>query len=209
MAQEHHSTQHDVRLEITRWPKLEEQTQRLQAAGDDPTCVDYWHPNALMAAADFLELGRADRVSSNAIMVALSLLTTQATPRDLDVTLPHSDGVVARLAVRFGAQAVLPEAAPSSVEGKRLWAEKTSVDPATIQSLVDYFADATESKPGAVQSIVGVGAILALVQALDTMNGQRYEVALNGLGDSEAKHDVKVRLTLEAPAPVAKRNLSP
>ena len=34
-------------------------------------------------------------------------------------------------------------------------------------------------------------------------------MAFNGLGDSEDKHDVKVRLTLEAPAPVAKRNPSP
>ncbi len=209
MAQEHHSTQHDVRLEITRWPKLEEQAQRLQAAGDDPARQDYWHRNALMAAADFLELGRADRVSSNAIMVALSLLTSQPTPRDLDLTLVHSDGVEARLAIRFGAQAVLPELAPSQVEGKRLWVETTSVDSAAVEALVEHFANATGSKSGAVQSIVGAGSILALVQAIDSMNAQRYQVSFDGLGDNESKHDAKVLLTLETPAPALKRGPTP
>lgn len=208
MGQDYRAVTSDAGIEIAGFPRLKEQMGRLKAAGDDPAHVDYRHPNALLVAADLLELGTAERVARNAALIVLSGLTTDAgQAQDLDVALRHADGTVARLAVRFGAGADLPAFEGPGPEGKRLWVERASVAGEDVQALVERFAEAGGMAAGGYQSLVGAGAVLALLQAVDSANAKTYQTTLEGFGDDAHRRDAALRLAFDAPAP--RKSISP
>lgn len=212
MTSEHVSSETNTGLDITSFPRLKEQAKRLKAAGLDPENPEYRHANALLVAADFMELNNASLVNKNAAMVLLSLISSRSHPEGFDTTVEHEDGSRARLSVRFGANASFERPDPNELvslpdprEAGR-WLTRTAVSAETIESLVQTFAQASNSSPGGYPSEVGTGAVLALIQAVEATRGSILEVNLSGWGppDPALREDVALMVVLEGPKPSQK-----
>ena len=214
MPSTHRTTASDVGIQTTRFPQLAEQMRRLTKDGADPTDPAYWHPNALMAASDMLNLGKASQVGGDAALIVLAMLTKETSGKagtPLDVELHHADGSVAHLSVRFGA--ALPARVPGteqvSTAQERLWVEKASIAPEDVHALVQKFAKAQGEAPGSFGSVIGAGAVLALVQAVEATNAAAYTLDTQGFGDDVARQDASLRLTLQGPTPRLRPKMSP
>lgn len=215
----------NVGLDSLEFPRLTEQLNRLTSQGVDIHDPQLWHPNALLAAADLMGVddSRAFIVSGQASMLVASMLTFEdAAAQPVELEVRHTDGAVARLSLGFTATTDEvkdsqddPANHASSDETlekeKRLWVKRTSVDPASIQELVETFAKTTGATPGGYASVVGAGAVLAAIQSLEAMNAASASFGFEGLGDDDHSFEfVSLRLSITpSPAPVLSRGPKP
>lgn len=191
----------NVGVGVTRFPKMEEQVARLQKAGLDPTDPQYWVPNALLVASDIFELNVAKQASESAIMLLASVLSHKpGAAQDLNIRLHHTSGLrEARLSLRFNAKTPMPKVPTEILKDKVSWIEKTSLPAEEVKALVETFAAATDTRPGQLPSILGLGATLAMLEVLQAMNAQRYGVEIQGLGDGKHSNDLKALINLHDP----------
>ena len=213
------ATRKDVLLGAVEFPLLKEQLDRLSSQGVDTAMPELWHPNALLAAADLMggEDSNAFQVNSQASMLVALLLTLEedaAQPVELEVH--HTDGAVARLSLGFtrtpdeqddsldtDSDLQGSSEGPAEEKPKRLWVERSSIQPESIEALVNAFAKTTDTQPGGYASILGAGALIASIQSLDSMNAASTTVAYEGLGDDNHSFDfVGLKVSIQdSPAP--------
>ncbi len=190
---------------IPGFPKLEACRAALEQNGVSRFDATGWRKQILSAAADLLahgEVAGATARESLLVLVASATPNDVAVPAPLDFTLTHPSGQLARAKLQFApvGEGETLEASElvtvSDSKEKLLWVTLDTLSKEDVSDVVIALAARDGDPPGSILSIIGAGALVALVQSMDVMNAQRNDARLSGFGDDTRRFDVLVQIQI-------------